>query len=172
MSQLYALPGFMPPESPKDDARVIQEWSLPVDVLVYTEDSSLPEKPAEWYLEVEGYGTKLLLQRGSTDVYPVIEGGNREYRLRLPAKILPAGTHRLEVRIGVEDQTRVTKYITVPRTLGNTAQTTDLFAVGSSAADQLGPQAYVTLYNPDTGTYYKVAVSGLDELAQITLQEL
>jgi hypothetical protein len=127
MSQLYALPGFMPPESPKDDSRVIQEWSQPMDLLVYSEDSSLPEQSVEWWLEVQGYGTKLLLQRGAADVYPVIANGLREYRLKLPAKVLPAGTHKLQVLIGTSGQVSVTTHVTIPRTLSNTAQDTDAF---------------------------------------------
>ena len=103
-----------------------------MDLLVYSEDSSLPEQSVEWWLEVQGYGTKLLLQRGAADVYPVIAGGSREYRLKFPAKVLPAGTHKLQVLIGTSGQVSVTKHITIPRTLSNTAQDTDLFTVGSS----------------------------------------
>ena len=136
--QLYALPGFMPPSNPKQDLRQIISWGSPIDILLLSEPAYLPEKPVVWHMEIQGYGQKLILQRTGESIYSVISGESREYRLRLPGKSLPAGTHLLEFSVGGYDGVgsavgRLS--ITIERTLGSTASDNIGLPISGSTTD-------------------------------------
>jgi hypothetical protein len=126
-------------------------------------------------MEIQGYGTKLILQKTGESIFPVIVGENRQYRFRLPGKSLPAGTHVLEFCVGGYDGVGSTMgrlLITIEGGLRNAYQTAAILGeIPTVSQQKIDGVRYIVLFNPDTGTYYKISLAGFQENAQITLQE-
>jgi len=112
----YALPGLMPPTSPRLDSQVVWNWYEPLELVVREEDESLPEKSSEWWVSPAGAGSTLGRQQGSKAITTRVVGGVRQYVLGLPAKYLPRGTHLFQVVIDGELSGHL---VGVPATLEN-----------------------------------------------------
>ncbi len=152
--QLYALPGFMPPTKPKTEDRVTTPWSQPINIEVYREDELLPESPTQWYIQLQGWGPYLLKQVGAESIHPEIENGERVYRLRLPARTLPAGSHTIEVLIGSTNRISTEINLHIPETLESKTNPAELRGV--TQHDVVTTSGSLYLFASASGTYYKL----------------
>lgn len=102
MNVNYALPGMMPPSTPRKDTRVEVRRGDLLKRVLHTEDTALPLKPARFYIRIQNQDRYLRQDPGiSVHAEEDLHSSKRQYVLQFTVSdLLPVGTHRAEVYIG------------------------------------------------------------------------